>query len=35
VLDRETLTARADAIESRYQLPERKWLRLARSYRPS
>jgi spermidine synthase len=30
VPDRETLTARADHIESRYGLPARKWLRMVR-----
>jgi spermidine synthase len=33
VPDRETLEARADAIEARYQLPARKWLRLVRPWR--
>jgi spermidine synthase len=34
VPDRETLTARAEAIEARCDLPARKWLRLVRPYRP-
>lgn len=34
VPDRETLTDRAAAIESRYGLPARKWLRLVRPWRP-
>jgi spermidine synthase len=34
VPDRETLTARAEAIEARFELPARKWLRLVRPYRP-
>ncbi|HSW06420.1 spermidine synthase [Aquabacterium sp.] len=34
VPDRETLTARADFIEVRCELPARKWLRLVRPYRP-
>jgi spermidine synthase len=35
VPDSETLTARADAIESRYKLPAHKRLRLVRPYRPA
>ncbi len=35
VPDREGLTARAEAIESRYGLPARKWLRLVRPWRPA
>ena len=34
VPDRETLTARADAIEARFGLPARKWLRMVRPYQP-
>ena len=34
VPDRETLTARAEAIEDRYGLPARKWLRMVRPYQP-
>jgi spermidine synthase len=34
VPDRDTLTARADNIESRYGLPARKWLRLVRPWSP-
>ena len=30
----DTLTARADAIQGRYRLPARKWLRLVQPYRP-
>jgi spermidine synthase len=33
VPDRETLTARAEAIQSRFGLPARKWLRLVRPYK--
>jgi spermidine synthase len=33
VPDRETLSARAEAIQSRFGLPARKWLRLVRPYR--
>ena len=33
VPDRETLTARAKAIEARFGLPARKWLRMVRPYR--
>jgi len=33
VPDRETLLARAAAIESRFGLPARKWLRLVRPWR--
>ena len=33
VPDRETLTARAEAIEARFGLPARKWLRMVRPYR--
>ena len=35
VPDRETLTARAEAIEARFGLPARKWLRMVRHYRPA
>ena len=35
VPDRQTLTARADAIEARFGLPARKWLRMVRPYRPT
>ena len=35
VPDRETLSARADAIEDRYGLKARKWLRLVRPWRPA
>ncbi len=35
VPDRETLTARAEAIEARFGLPARKWLRMVRPYRPA
>jgi len=35
VPDRETLTARADAIEARFGLPARKWLRLVRPWQPA
>ncbi|MBI5257597.1 MAG: methyltransferase domain-containing protein [Burkholderiales bacterium] len=34
VPDRDTLTERAAAIEARYELPARKWLRLVRPYQP-
>jgi spermidine synthase len=34
VPDREALTARAEAIEARCELPARKWLRLVRPYQP-
>lgn len=34
VPDRETLTARAEAIESRFGLPARKWLRMVRPWTP-
>lgn len=33
VPDRETLTARAESIQSRFGLPARKWLRLVRPYK--
>ncbi len=33
--DRDTLLARAAAIESRYELPARKWLRIIRPQRPA
>ena len=33
VPDRETLTTRAEAIEARFRLPARKWLRLVQPYR--
>ena len=33
VPDRETLTARAEAIQARFGLPARKWLRLVRPYK--
>jgi len=35
VPDRETLTARAEAIEARFGLPARKWLRLVRPWQPA
>ncbi len=35
VPDRETLTARAEAIEDRYGLPARKWLRMVKPWRPA
>ncbi len=35
VPDRDALTARAAAIESRFGLPARKWLRLVRPWRPA
>ena len=35
VPDRETLTARAEAIEARFGLPARKWLRMVRPYHPA
>ena len=35
VPDRATLTARAEAIEARFGLPARKWLRMVRPYRPA
>lgn len=35
VPDRDTLTARADNIESRFGLPARKWLRLVRPWNPN
>ena len=35
VPDRETLTARAEAIEARFGLPARKWLRMVRPWRPA
>ena len=35
VPDRETLTHRAEAIEARFGLPARKWLRMVRPYRPA
>ncbi len=34
VPDRATLTARAEAIEDRYGLPARKWLRMVRPCQP-
>ena len=34
VPDRDTLTARADAIQARFKLPARKWLRLVRPWQP-
>ncbi len=34
VPDRDTLTARAEAIEARFKLPARKWLRLVSPYQP-
>jgi spermidine synthase len=34
VPDRDTLTARADAIQAQFRLPARKWLRLVQPYRP-
>ena len=33
VPDRETLTARAEAIEARFALPALKWLRMVQPYR--
>jgi spermidine synthase len=33
VPDRETLTARAESVQSRFGLPARKWLRLVRPYK--
>jgi spermidine synthase len=35
VPDRETLTARAEAIEARFGLPARKWLRMVRPWQPT
>ena len=35
VPDRDTLTARAEAIESRFGLKAGKWLRLVRPWRPA
>lgn len=35
VPDRETLTARAEAIEARFALPALKWLRMVQPYRPA
>ena len=35
VPDRDTLTARADAIQAKYRLPARKWLRLVSPWRPA
>jgi spermidine synthase len=35
VPDRDTLTQRAEAIEARYGLPARKWLRMVQPYRPA
>ena len=35
VPDRETLTARAEAIEARFDLPARKWLRMVRPWQPA
>ena len=35
VPDREVLTARADAIQSKFKLPARKWLRLVQPWRPA
>ena len=35
VPDRDTLSARADAIQARFNLPARKWLRLVRPWQPA
>jgi spermidine synthase len=35
VPDRDVLTARADAIQSKFKLPARKWLRLVQPWRPA
>jgi len=35
VPDRDTLTARADTIQSKFKLPARKWLRLVQPWRPA
>jgi len=35
VPDRDTLTARAEAIEAAYALPARKWLRMVKPWRPA